>query len=141
MTLPPKMKQGTPSMPASLALLASPSMRSTSASLANNRRTKSPSMPQSTAAWIGAFGKVELHEALLHARGIGGAARPKNETMAVERVGLPGHLVGRVDQPFHGGGGADPFGDRGVAFDGAEFGFQISLPVNPFARNPGIEEI
>ena len=61
--------------------------------------------------------------------------------MAVERVGLPADLVGRVDEAFHGGGGGDPFGDRGVAFGGAEFGFQIGLPVDTFARDPGIEEI
>src|SRR6202044_144191 len=60
---------------------------------------------------------------------------------AAERVGLPAHLFGGVDQAFHRGGGGDPFGDRGVAFDGAEFGLQISLPVDAFARNPGIEEI
>jgi hypothetical protein len=38
MRLPPKMKHGTPSMPASLALFASFSTRSTSASLARSRR-------------------------------------------------------------------------------------------------------
>ena len=43
MRLPPTMKHGTPSMPASLALFASFSTRSTSASLARSRRTKSPS--------------------------------------------------------------------------------------------------
>jgi hypothetical protein len=58
MTLPPKIKHGTSSMPASLALFASFSTRSTSASLARSRRTKSPSMPQSTAARISVFGSL-----------------------------------------------------------------------------------
>ena len=61
--------------------------------------------------------------------------------MAVERVGLAADLVGGVGQPLDRGGGDDALGDHGIAFGRAELGFQISLPVDAFARNPGIEEI
>ncbi len=61
--------------------------------------------------------------------------------MTIERVGLPADLVGIIDQAFHGGGGRDALGDHGIALGRAEFGFQISLAVDAFARDPGIEEI
>src|SRR5262249_8708676 len=49
---PPKMKQGTPSIPASLAALASRVTRSTSSSLARRARTRSASRPHAAAAAI-----------------------------------------------------------------------------------------
>ena len=61
--------------------------------------------------------------------------------MAVERVGLPADLVGRVEQALHRGRRGDALGDHGVALGGAELGFEIGLPVDAFARNPRIEEI
>jgi hypothetical protein len=61
--------------------------------------------------------------------------------MAVDRIWLPGDLVGRVSQTFLGGGGGNALGDGGIALDGAEFGFQIRRSIDAFARNPGVEEI
>ena len=50
-------------------------------------------------------------------------------------------LSERVEQALHRGGGDDAFGDHGVTLGRTEFGLQIGLPVDAFARNPGIEEI
>ena len=60
--------------------------------------------------------------------------------MAVEGVGLPAHLGGRVEEPLRGGGGNDAFGDGAIAFDRAELGLEISLAVDALTRDPGIEK-
>jgi hypothetical protein len=56
-------------------------------------------------------------------------------------LGWAADLVGCVGQPLDRGGGNDALGDHGIALGRTEFGLQISLPVDAFARNPGIEEI
>jgi hypothetical protein len=84
-------------------------------------------------AQIGPVGEVEFHQPLLDQAGIGEAARPQNETMAVERVWLAADLVRIIDEAFQGGGGRDAFGNRRVALDRAKFGFKISAPVDAFA--------
>ena len=61
--------------------------------------------------------------------------------MTVERIGLPADLVGIVNEPLHRGGGGNALGDHGVTLGRAEFGFQISLPVDAVARDPVVEEI
>src|SRR5262249_57372859 len=45
---------------------------------------------------VGAFGEVELHQPLLHARGR--VARPQNQAMAIERIGLTLNLVELIGQ-------------------------------------------
>ena len=49
-------------------------------------------------------------------------------------------LVGGVGQPLDRGGGNDALGDHGIALGRTEFGFQISLPVDAFARNQGLRK-
>jgi len=61
--------------------------------------------------------------------------------MAIERIGLPADLVRRIGQTFRRRGRRDAFGDGVIALHGAEFGFEIGLAVDAFARNPGIKEI
>ena len=147
--LPPKMKQGTPSMPASLADCASRSISATSWSLASAARTSSGSRPTSVAACtstarsveIGAFGEIEVHQPLLHLGRFADPFRPADQPVAVERVGLPLHLVGRVDEAFFRRRGADALRDALVALGRAELGGEILLARHAFARNPVIEEV
>ena len=49
---------------------------------------------------VGAFGEIELHQALLHARGITALARPTDQPVAIERVGLPRDGVKIVGEAF-----------------------------------------
>ena len=61
--------------------------------------------------------------------------------MAVERVGLPLHLVGGVSEAFRRGRRGDALGDAFVALGRAELGGQVVLARDAFARNPVVEEV
>src|SRR5262249_12613013 len=90
---------------------------------------------------IGPFREVERHQPLFDARRIGAVSRPQDQTMTIDGVWLPLHLVRRVGEAFRRRRGADALGDRLVALDRAEFGFEIGLAVDALARDPRIEEI
>jgi hypothetical protein len=65
---------------------------------------------------IAAFGELEVHQALLHARGITYLPSPQNQTMAIERVGLALDVVGVVAQSLRRRGQHDPLCDGAIAF-------------------------
>src|SRR5262249_22956875 len=88
---------------------------------------------------VAAFAEVELHQALLHRGSI--TARPADQPMAVERVGLPLDLVARVDEARGGRGIDDALAVGVVTLDRAELGDEILLAADALARNPRIEEV
>ena len=90
---------------------------------------------------VGALGEIEVHQPLLHLRRLADRLRPQDQAVAVERVGLPLHLVDRVGQALGGGGGGDAPGDLLVALGRAELGGEVLVAADALARHPGIEEI
>ena len=67
--------------------------------------------------------------------------RPQDQPVAVERVGLPLHLVDRVGETLFGGRRGDAAGNALVALGRAELGGEVFVPAHAFARHPWIEEI
>src|SRR5262245_37731224 len=88
---------------------------------------------------IAAFAKIKLHQPLLHRRRI--AARPPDQSMTVERVGLPLDLVARIGEARSGRGIHHALAVGVVALDRAELGDEILLAADAFARNPRIEKV
>src|SRR5450759_2327339 len=123
--LPPKMKQGTPSMPASLA-----------ESDAGSRLHQRVAVGK-----VGTLREIKIHQLLLHLAGFAFHLRPADQPVTVERIGLPLHLVGGVGQAFRGGRRGDALGDALVALGRAELLGQVFLARYALARNPVIEEI
>ncbi len=100
------MKQGTPSMPASLAESASRSTSATSWSLVERVRGR-PRVEadigrslheHGVVGQIGAFGEIEIHQLLFHLGGFADAVCPADQPMRIERVGLPADLVDGVGE-------------------------------------------
>ena len=49
---------------------------------------------------IAAIGEIKVHQPLLHLRRLADVARPQDQPVTIERVGLALDLVPRIDQPF-----------------------------------------
>src|SRR5690242_8219710 len=90
---------------------------------------------------IAPLGEIEVHQTLLHPRGITALARPEDQPMAVERVRLACDPVDRVEEPLRGRRRSDAAGNSVVALDGPEFCLQVFFPADAAARNPRVEKI
>ena len=100
---PLKIKQGTPSMPASLAESASRSTSATSRSLSNVARISSGRgyisrclHEHSVVGQIGAFGEIKIHQLLFHFCAAGVSAQWINRR--IKRIGLLADFVDRVGE-------------------------------------------
>src|SRR6516165_2761201 len=61
--------------------------------------------------------------------------------MTIDGVRLPADFLRLISEPFRRSGLADALGNRVIARHRAEFGLEIGLAVDAFARNPRIEEV
>ena len=61
--------------------------------------------------------------------------------MTIDGVRLPADFLRLISEPFRRSGRADALGNRVIARHRAEFGLEIGLAVDAFARNPRIEEV
>ena len=72
----------------------------------SSRRGRSrPRPPPALRGWSGRrLREIELHQPLFHLRRVADRFRPKDEAMAIERVGLALDLVAIIGEPRRGGG-------------------------------------